>query len=104
MRIYLSGKIDGDPDYEDKFNKIEEELSSEGEIVNPAKLAKELQAEFMTKILEEPKYGDYLLYSLNHIPFCNVIYMLKDWKESKGAKVEHAFAEALGINILYENS
>jgi len=33
---------------------------------------------------------------------CTHIYMLKDWKKSKGAKDEHQFAVDNGIEIIYE--
>ena len=32
----------------------------------------------------------------------DVIYMLKGWQESTGATMEHARAEELGLEILYE--
>lgn len=33
---------------------------------------------------------------------CTHIYMLKDWKDSKGAMMEHEFAKESGIEIIYE--
>ena len=34
--------------------------------------------------------------------FCDCIYMLKNWENSLVAKAEKAFAEACGIQVLYE--
>lgn len=33
---------------------------------------------------------------------CTHIYMLKDWKDSEGAKMEYEFAKESGIEIIYE--
>jgi len=33
---------------------------------------------------------------------CTHIYMLKDWKDSKGAMMEHQFAIDNGIEVIYE--
>lgn len=39
---------------------------------------------------------------LKELKTCTHIYMLKDWKESKGAKIEHEFAKENGIKIIYQ--
>lgn len=33
---------------------------------------------------------------------CDAIYMMKDWRWSKGAKMEHNLAEQLGLEVYYE--
>lgn len=38
----------------------------------------------------------------NTLKTCTHIYMLSDWKESKGAKMEYQFAKDNGIKIIYQ--
>lgn len=33
---------------------------------------------------------------------CNSIFMLQDWKSSRGAKIEHFFAKIFRMNIIYQ--
>jgi hypothetical protein len=35
---------------------------------------------------------------------CNAIYLLRGWRKSKGATVEHSIAEACGLVIIFEES
>jgi hypothetical protein len=37
------------------------------------------------------------------VGMCDAIYMLDNWEDSPGAKAEKAYAEALGLNIMYES-
>ena len=34
---------------------------------------------------------------------CDGIYMLDNWKDSKGAKAEYYFADAIGLEIMFED-
>ena len=36
------------------------------------------------------------------IRYCNAVYMLKGWEESKGARLEHKIAKLLNYTISYE--
>lgn len=54
-------------------------------------------------ILEEGfDYEEYLPICLSMLRPCDTIYMLNDWQDSKGAKVELAFAEAQGMDVIYQ--
>lgn len=33
---------------------------------------------------------------------CDTIYMLSNWKKSRGARVEHRIAKSIGMKIIYE--
>ena len=46
-------------------------------------------------------YEDWLEADLEMIRRCDAIFMLKDWRESNGAKREHALAIEIGIPIYY---
>lgn len=102
-KIYISGKITGDPNYRDKFNRADIELSKNNDCwtYNPIVLAEYL--EYLTGT-EDLKYSDYLKNDLKYLLDCDAIYMLSDWKESEGAKLEHKIAEMTGIEIIYQNN
>ena len=92
-RIYISGKITGESNYKSIFEKAEKELTSKGyDVINPCKVA---EYEFFT--YEEFMKMDFLL-----IEMVDAIYMLKNWKTSKGAKAELRYAEALGKKVYFE--
>ena len=93
MKIYLSGKITGETNYKQKFNTVAEELLSYGYVVfNPAVLPDGFE------------YEDYMALDLHILSRCDAIFLLRDWKNSPGAKRELAEARRLGLQILDEDS
>ena len=95
MRIYIAGKI-GNHDlhvYTQKFEAAENHLRVIGyEPVNPCKI---------NSYLFFP-WEDYILNDIRHLLKCEAIYMLKDWTESKGARIEHFIALEAGMKVIYE--
>lgn len=80
--VYIAGKINGDPNYKEKFRKAEEHLEQMGfDVVNPAELP-----EGYEKCWYMPK-------CLQLMALCDRIYFLPDWEESEGAKIEMAYAK-----------
>lgn len=47
------------------------------------------------------KWIDFMRNDIAVLITCDEIHMLPDWKESKGANIEHDLALALGIKIVY---
>ena len=93
IRAYISGEMDVDPDYRERFKKAEDTLDALGiQTVNPAEIFKD------DKLLG---YAGVLLFDIWLISGCNAIYMLPDWKESRKARAEKAFAEAIGLCVMY---
>lgn len=95
-KIYISGKITGVENYREKFIKAEQYLRTnypEAEIFNPGTF----QFFGGTKT-----WSDYMRYDIERLVKCDTIYMLKNWRTSKGAKLEKRIAEELGFNVLYE--
>lgn len=90
MKIYLAGRITGNPNYKEQFEKKQKELEVQGHIViNPVKP-------------EGFNYKDYIDMGLCELKYCDAIYMLKGWKHSEGATLEHHYAEAVRMIIYYE--
>lgn len=88
-KIYIAGKITGDPWYKSKFKDIEEDLIDEGNIVlNPAELP------------EGMDYEDYMEICFSMIKQADEVHFLDDWRDSKGAIREWYFAKAHNKNIV----
>ena len=92
LKVYLSGKITGDSNYKEKFASMTEELLSYGYTVfNPAVLPDGFE------------YEDYMSLDLKILSKCDAIFLLRDWKNSPGAKREYEEALKLGLKILSED-
>lgn len=92
--IYISGKISGTTDYMDRFALAEKQLQSEGyTVVNPAAV--------MSSLPQSMPYELFMDLSYAMINYCDVIYMLPDWLESRGAKLERKYAMRKGLGVIY---
>lgn len=92
-RLYLSGKISGDDNYAQKFAAKEKELTEQGFLVfNPAKHPNMFSWE------------EFMELDLLALKNCDSIYLLDDWKESRGAKIEYDEAVRLGKEIIYDET
>lgn len=102
--IYISGKITGDDNYRKKFAMAENRLIRDGySVLNPVEFCKgmEKKAKELGVSLD---WGDYMRKCLVTIPAADAMYMLIDWKESRGARLEHHIAQELEIEIIYEEA
>ncbi len=98
-KIYISGAITGH-DYDVAYHKFEDAETTVcqwAEAVNPMKLDVKIREGY------DVDWCDYMLTDLDVLMRqCTGIYMLRDWRESKGARIEHAIAEIMGLKIFYE--
>lgn len=91
-KIYIAGKVNGLQNYEEIFAKAERNLVSRGyRVMNPAVLGKGFD------------YEVYLPICLLMLQACDAIYMLSNWTDSKGAKVELEYAKAQDKTIIYQD-
>lgn len=94
MKVYISGKITGlDRQVaENNFARAEKHLKNKGyDVVNPTKLCD-----------EKTDWEDAMRVCVLELAKCDAIYLLPDWMDSKGAKIE--VYEANRIGILFLNS
>lgn len=88
MKVYIAGKISGDPNYRKKFQAVETDLKSMGHaVMNPAVLPDGFE------------YEDYISICVAMINACDMVYLLDDWEYSRGAKFEKHYAEVTGKKI-----
>lgn len=86
MKVYISGKITGDPDYREKFACAERIWSAAGHtVLNPAMLP-----EGMTQ-------RDYMRICLAMVDCADLLLLLPDWEQSEGARTEFAYTRKAGI-------
>ena len=98
--IYISGKITGTDDYENRFAIAEKKLKSDGyEVLNPVRTGKWLERYLAPKL---PTWVEYMKQDIKSMMAADCIYMLKGYRESKGARLELFLAKTLKYEIIYE--
>ncbi len=105
--IYIAGKVSGEPleDCVMKFDKAQKEIEDLGfKAVNPVKMVQEyLFADAELRHSSEEVIWIFAMKKcLEALEFCDAIYMLPCYTDSKGAMIEHRTATKLGIQIYYE--
>lgn len=96
MKIYIAGKISGLNRYDviNKFEAAQKPLVANGHQV------------FIPSVLpayDEVSHEDYLHICYAMIDICDAVYMLSDWQQSKGARMELQYAADYRKEILYED-
>lgn len=92
MKIYIAGKITGLVNYKKKFEMAERYLVEKGHIViNPAMLPEGLG-----------EHEVYMRICYSMIDAADAIYMLDNYRDSKGALMEKEYAKAHQKIILYQ--
>ena len=96
MKIYISGQITGLTlqEAQSKFDIGAEQIKTMGhEPVNPMQ---------EVPYNETWTWEDYMIADIRLIFGCDGIYMLDNWTESKGAKIEHDICLRLGKKIMFQ--
>lgn len=89
-KIYISGAISNNPSYKKQFTDKFKELESEYRVLTPLFINADLS------------WKEYMKIDLAMIKICDCIYMMKGWKNSRGAQIENIYAGILGKEIIYE--
>ena len=95
MKIYISGKISDLPteQVKEKFAKAEAQIRAFGqEPVNPLDNGQPSSA----------TWAQQMTASLAMLFECDAIYLLPDWGDSRGARIEANIAEECGLEILHQ--
>ena len=102
--IYISLPITGQEyTYERRLNAavryVKAKFPEYDRIITPKEVAENLEKLFHPF---EPKYKDCLFADMRAISNCDAIFKCRDWYISNGCYAERAFAEAIGVKILYQ--
>jgi len=94
MKIYISGKISDLPteQVKEKFAKAEAQIRAFGhEPVNPLD----------NGLPSTATWAQQMTASLAMLFECDAIYLLPDWGDSRGARIEANIAQECGLEILH---
>lgn len=82
MKVYIAGKITGDPNYRNKFLYAQMKLEQAGHtVLTPATMPDGMKPE------------DYMRICIAMIDTADVVCFLHDWDQSLGAMLEHNWCE-----------
>lgn len=95
MKIYIAGKITGEPNYMEIFQAKQDELEAQGHtVINPAKLDYILGDNFT--------HAEYMHICFSLIDLCDVIELLDNWRDSTGACMELDYSIEKGKTVRME--
>lgn len=93
LKVYIAGKISGDPAYREKFKLAERALTEQGDIVlNPATLP------------ERMRPSDYMRICMAMMESADIVAFLPDYEQSRGAQLEWALCQYTGKQTMYLES
>jgi hypothetical protein len=95
MKWYISGKISGLPTDQvtAKFQQAEQQIRAFGhEPVNPIN----------NGLGSEASWNEHLVADVALLLECDAIYLLKDWGDSRGSRIEANIAEECGLQIVHQ--
>lgn len=89
MKIYIAGRITGNPHYKAEFKEAETALQCAGHtVLNPAELP------------EGMKPADYMRICFAMLDSADMVFMQYGWHESKGANLEYDYARYIGKAVI----
>ena len=95
MKVYVAGKI-SDLDREkvcEKFKEAENFLLTKGH---------DVFIPIVLPVYKSMSHEDYMHICYAMIDICDAVYMLDNWRESVGAKLEYEYACSKNKEIIYE--
>ena len=93
MKVYIAGKITGEPNYKQKFEAAAQRVQEGGDIpLNPA-----WQPAGMSN-------ADYMRICFAMIDSADIVWFLDDYTDSQGAQLEHAYCQYISKQTAYGNN
>lgn len=93
MKLYIAGPMSGIKDLNfPAFHREAANYRAQGhEVVNPAEINADPNAQWL----------DCMRADIKQLVDCDAIAMLPGWEWSRGARLEHHIANALGMKVVY---
>lgn len=89
MKIYIAGRITGNPHYKAQFKATAAMLQEEGyTVLNPAELP------------EGMKPADYMRICFAMLESADIVFFQSGWEERAGARLEFDYAKYIGKHII----
>lgn len=89
MKIYIAGRITGNPHYKAQFKAMAAMLQEAGHaVLNPAELP------------EGMKPADYMRICFAMLDSADIVFFQRGWEASKGAKLEYDYARYIGKDAI----
>ena len=89
-KLYLSGKITGDPHYKDKFHTARLQLEASGyEVIDPSNFG----------LPDDIPWEKAMRFDIGKLVCCDALAVSSDWQESKGAVIEAGLAHDIGMMV-----
>jgi hypothetical protein len=105
FKVYIAGPMRGYPELnKHEFNYAEEVLRSKKlytEIINPIRLDEESGLD-PEDLQTKDGLRKVMIRDLTELANCDVVYLLRGWEKSEGAKIEHLLATMLSLCIVYQ--
>lgn len=93
-RAYISGKITGEPRAKELFQRVEELLYVFGfEPVNPIN----------NGLPSTATWEEHMEADIEMLATCQMVFLLPNWTDSKGAQIEEQTARKLGLKVFEIN-
>ena len=93
IKVFISGKVSDLPYAyaQERFNRVAS-LFQGWEVHNPVKLCKPTWSWWRCMVV-----------CLWHLMRCDTVVFMDNWRDSRGARIEHRVAKLLGKKIIYMN-
>ena len=113
-KVFISGRVTGDHDHMVKLisaaNHVEDPLFFNRHGVKAAIhgycLFQPVNPTTLTLVGTPLRYCSWsvcMAVCLWHLTWCSYVYMLRDWEDSRGARIEHRWAKFLRKHIIYQS-
>lgn len=98
LLIYIAGGVTGIPSFRANFAEAAEEVQLLGHTpISPLEVC---AGEGLREGIDS--WRSFMIADIRALLACDGIYMLRMWWDSKGARLEHTIAEALGLELIYQ--
>lgn len=96
IRLYVSGRITGDPNWRSRFDAAAASLRAAGyEVISPSDRAPET---------DDAPWEYHMRRDIKALMDCDGVAFLMGWNDSRGACLEHMLASEVGIECRFVES